>query len=50
MYSIQIVFYTVDYETAWTGKEILLGTEKTMTGDGVKNAIYTANHIKESSD
>ena len=37
-------------ETAWTGKEILLGTEKTMTGDGVKNAIYTANHIKESSD
>jgi len=37
-------------ETAWTGKEILLGTEKTMTGDGVKNAIYSAKHIKDSSD
>ena len=37
-------------ETMWTGKEVLLGTEKTMTGDGMKNAIYTAKHIKESSD
>ena len=37
-------------ETKWTGKEILLGTEKTMTGDGMKQAIYTADHIKQSSD
>jgi len=37
-------------ETKWTGKEILLGTEKTMTGDGVKNAIYSDQHIKDSSD
>ena len=37
-------------ETKWTGKEILLGTEKTMTGDGMKQAIYTDQHIKDSSD
>ena len=37
-------------ETKWTGKEILLGTERTMTGDGMKLAVYTQEHIDKSSD
>ena len=37
-------------ETKWIGKTILLGTEKVMTGDGMKTAIYTQKHIDESED
>jgi len=37
-------------ETKWTGKEVLLGTERVMTGDGMKQAIYTQEHIDKSSD
>ena len=37
-------------ETKWVGKEILLGTVKTMTGDGMKTAIFTQAHIDSSSD